>query len=307
METTDSARSARNRDGKLLNALSFDIEDYFHASALAGAFGDTRWDDLPSRVQPNTERLIDLLDEQGIKATFYILGWVAKRYPGLVRKIAGRGHEVACHGYSHQQIFNQPPDVFQSETIRAKQVLEDLAGATVSGYRAASFSITRKSLWALEVLAEAGFTYDSSIFPVVHDRYGLPGAPRFPYRIELASGRSLIEFPPPTLRILGLTIPAGGGGYFRLLPYVYSRLALRFLNQVERKPMMFYLHPWDIDSQQPVGKVGRLTRIRHYFNAAGCEARLRRLLNEAAFSSAADVLKECGKTALPVVRMESFV
>ena len=280
----------RESRGSIVNALSIDVEDYFHASALTGAFGDRAWGDLPSRVRRNTHRLLDLFDDCGTRATFFVLGWVAERDPGLVRDIHARGHELACHGLTHKLVFDQTPKEFREETRRAKQLIEDAAGTAVNGYRAASFSITRRSLWALDVLADCGFSYDSSIFPVHHDRYGVPGAARAPHRLALPTGATLIEFPPSTIRVAGLTLPAGGGGYFRLLPYAYTRFSLRQLNDREREPLMFYLHPWEIDEDQPVGDVKWLTRIRHYRNLGACESRLRRLLGERPFAPIRDVL-----------------
>jgi polysaccharide deacetylase family protein (PEP-CTERM system associated) len=292
-------------DTRILNALSFDIEEYFHAAVLKGAFGDTTWEMLPSTVRQNTGRLLDMLEQESVTGTFFMLGWVAERFPALVKQIASRGHEIACHGYSHELVFTQSPAVFREETLRAKHLLEDLTGAPVAGYRAASFSITRKSLWALDILAEAGFLYDSSIYPVMHDRYGITGAPRFPYRLKLDAGE-LVEFPPPTLRLFGMTLPAAGGGYFRLLPYAYSQLALRMLNSVERKPLMFYLHPWEIDSVQPRGKVSWPNRVRHYFNVERVEQRLRQLVRAARFGSVEQSLRSCTREGLPELSVRAF-
>ena len=281
---------AAERGETIVNALSFDVEDYFHASALAGAFGAKSWDELPSRVQDNMDNLLDILDAQGVKATMFILGWVARRFPELVRAAARRGHEIACHGLTHKLIYQQTPQEFATETAEARKVLEDLTGCHIRGYRAASFSITRRSLWALDVLASQGFEYDSSIFPIVHDRYGIPGAPRLPYRLVLGGSTSMIEFPPSTMRIAGLTLPVGGGGYFRLFPYGYTRLGLKLLNGRERMPLMFYSHPWEIDIHQPRASVGPLTAIRHYHNLRRVRPRLEALLGAFRFAPACQVL-----------------
>ena len=291
---------------KVVNALSFDVEDYFHATALANAFRGESWETLPSRVETNTRRLLDLLDRANTKATFFVLGWVAERFGGLVREINYRGHEIGSHGYSHSLIYTQTEKDFRAETRKGKATLEQLIGVRVRGYRAASFSIVRKSLWALDVLGEEGFEYDSSIFPVLHDRYGMLGAPRFPHYLRLSSGATLIEVPPSTLRFAGMTLPTGGGGYFRLLPYSYTEFSLRRLNFVERQPMVFYLHPWDMDEQQPRGDVSLVTKARHYFNVARCEHRLAKLLSRWSFAPITTVLGRLGN-GLPVHQHKSYV
>ncbi len=274
----------------MVNALSFDIEDYFHAAALEHAFGGAAWESLPSRVEVNTRQLMDLLDESGVKATFFVLGWVAERNVSLVKEIHSRGHEVACHGYSHRLIYRQSPEEFRQETVRAKSLLEDAIGEPVRGYRAASFSITGRSIWAIRIIREAGFEYDSSIFPIRHDRYGVPGASRFPHRVDCGEAGELIEFPPSTLQFGKLVLPVGGGGYFRLLPYWYTSFGLRRLNSREGQPLMFYLHPWEVDVEQPAGNVGWLTRVRHYRNIHQCAARLRKLISANQFAPVRDIL-----------------
>ena len=208
------------------NALTVDVEDYFHVAAFSRQIDPATWDRYPLRVERNTHLLLDLFAEREVRATFFVLGWVAERCPQLVRAIAEQGHEVACHGYSHQLIYGQTPDTFRAETIRAKSCLEDQAQCPILGYRAASYSITKRSLWALDILAELGFSYDSSIFPVHHDRYGIPESPRWPYRIDTCSGGSIIEFPPSTLAFGGYRLPVAGGGYFRIYPYWLTRFAL---------------------------------------------------------------------------------
>lgn len=274
-----------------LNALTVDVEDYFHVSAFSASIDQNRWDDHELRVEANTSRLLDLFDSQGIKATFFVLGWVAERRPEIVEQISSRGHEVACHGYSHQLVYNQTPEVFREETIRSKQILEDIIAAPVRGYRAASYSITEKSLWALDVLAEAGFDYDSSIFPVHHDRYGIPDAPENPHRLTTPKGASLVEFPLSTAHLLKYRLPIAGGGYFRLYPYWLTRMGL---SQVNRRglPFIFYLHPWEVDPDQPRIEAGWLSRFRHYNNLDKCEPRLRRLIQDFSFGTVADVLSQ---------------
>lgn len=249
------------------------------------------WDRFSLRVERNTQRLLDLFAEQGVQATFFVLGWVAERCPSLVRALADQGHEVACHGYSHQLIYEQTPAVFRAETIRAKACLEDQTQRPVLGYRAASYSITKRSLWALDILAELGFAYDSSIFPIHHDRYGIPGSPRWPYRFATPSGGSLVEFPPSTLAVGRHHLPVAGGGYFRLYPYQLTRFALSRINHSEGRPFIFYLHPWEIDPEQPRIRAGWLSTLRHYTNLSRCEGRLRRLLRDFSFAPAGEVLE----------------
>ena len=273
------------------NALTVDVEDYFHVAAFARQIDPATWDNFPLRVERNTRRLLDLFAERDVRATFFVLGWVAERCSDLVRAIAEQGHEVACHGYSHKLIYGQAPAVFREETIRAKACLEDQAQCPVLGYRAASYSITKRSLWALDILAELGFAYDSSIFPVHHDRYGIPDSPRWPYRID-TDGGSLIEFPPSTLAVGGHRLPVAGGGYFRIYPYQLTRFSLSRINRIEGQPFIFYLHPWEVDPEQPRIRAGWLSRFRHYTNLSRCEERLRRLLGDFRFVPAGEVLGE---------------
>lgn len=261
------------------NALSFDVEDYYQVAAFSGCVDKESWDSRPSRVDRNTGRLLEILARRGLHATFFVLGWIAERHPGIVRDIAQAGHEVACHGYSHELIYRQTRESFRAETHRARSVLEDQSQLPVRGYRAASWSITRSSLWALDVLHEQGFTYDSSIFPTHHDLYGIPDAPRHPHRITLPDGGSILEFPPSTLRLGRVNVPVAGGGYFRLLPLFVTRWAIRRINR-EGLPFLFYLHPWEIDPGQPRLKAGLKSRFRHYSNLASCERKLSSLLDE---------------------------
>jgi polysaccharide deacetylase family protein (PEP-CTERM system associated) len=278
----------------IANAFTIDVEDYYHVSALAPAIPRDTWGDRESRVSASTDRLLALLDEHRVKGTFFVLGWVADRVPQLIKRIASLGHEVACHGYSHELIYRQSPDVFTAETHRAKALLEDLTGLPVVGYRAASFSITPRSRWALDTLIELGFLYDSSIFPVRHDRYGMPGAARFPGLVQAPSGRQIVEFPMSTAEAGPVRIPVSGGGYFRLLPYWFTRRGLRSINERDGMPFTFYLHPWEVDPEQPRVQVKWLSRFRHYTNLSKCEPRLRRLLGEFRFTTMRKVLRSQG-------------
>jgi polysaccharide deacetylase family protein (PEP-CTERM system associated) len=279
------------------NALTVDVEDYFHVSALAPSIERSSWDARQSRVVGNTQRLLELFDDFGAKATFFVLGWVAERYPQLVKDIAARGHEVACHGLSHRLVYEQSPQEFRAETLRSKEVLEDITGTTVLGYRAASYSIVRESLWALDILVELGFRYDSSIFPVKHDRYGIPGAERVPHRLSTPGRKAIVEWPLSTAKVAGFRLPVSGGGYFRLLPYWVTRWGLASINRSEQRPFVFYLHPWEIDPDQPRVPASWLSRFRHYTNLEKCEARLRRLLGEFRFGTAKDGLAQLGLLA----------
>jgi polysaccharide deacetylase family protein (PEP-CTERM system associated) len=281
----------------LLNAMSVDVEEYFHASALTKVAPSSQWDALPSRVDPATRRLLDLFASRQVQATFFILGWVAERHPALVRAIAAAGHEIASHGYGHEIVYSLSEAAFREDVRRSRQILEDLTGQPVVGYRAPSFSITRQSLWALDVLLEEGYRYDASIFPVRHDRYGIPDAPRHAYTIALESG-SLVEVPPSTVRLAGQNLAVAGGGYFRLLPYGWTRSGLARLNRREQRPAIFYLHPWEIDTEQPRLPVGTATRLRHYGNLGRTLGRLGRLLGEFRFGTVTDVLAAVGP--LPV-------
>jgi polysaccharide deacetylase family protein (PEP-CTERM system associated) len=260
----------------IVNAMTIDVEDYFHVSAFAGVLDRASWPKLESRVERNTERLLDLFDQHQVRITFFVLGWVAERYPALIKSLHRRGHEVACHGLTHELVYKQTPEVFRSETQRSKSLLEDLTGAPVRGYRAASYSITNASLWALDILVELGFEYDSSIFPIYHDLYGMPNAPRRPHRV--AQGK-LLEIPLTTVQIAGQRLPCAGGGYFRLLPYSLFRWGLRRVN-TEGLPAVFYMHPWEIDPDQPRIEAPLRSRFRHYTNLHRTEGRLTKLLKE---------------------------
>jgi polysaccharide deacetylase family protein (PEP-CTERM system associated) len=275
------------------NALTVDVEDYFQVSAFAKSVNRNDWDSYPLRVEKNTQRIMDMFDEAQVKATFFVLGWVADRNKDLVKEIAQRGHEVASHGYSHQLIYNQSQKDFREETIRSKSILEDIVQGPVRGYRAASYSITNESLWALDVLAEAGFDYDSSIFPVRHDRYGIPDAKEMPHILETPQGHSLVEFPLSTAKIFNYKLPVAGGGYFRLYPYALTRAGLRQVN-ARQQQFIFYLHPWEIDPDQPNIEASWFSRFRHYNNLEKCESRLRRLMKDFQFGTAWQVLGTLG-------------
>ena len=281
-------------DTQITNALTFDVEEYFHAEAFAEVVRREEWPALESRVIEATERIVDLLEATETKATFFVLGWVAERYPALVRTIQKRGHEIACHGYGHQMITRLNRADLREDVRRAKAVIEDAAGVPVMGYRAPTFSVVRETLWSLDVLIEAGFRYDSSIFPIVHDRYGMPGAPRFPHQRSAGAGMTIAEFPLSTIDRFGWRFPVAGGGYFRLLPYAMTRWALRQLNQRERQPAIVYLHPWELDSGQPRLRVGALTRFRHSVNTRTTEGKLLRLMQEFRFGPVREVLTGAG-------------
>ena len=269
--------------GEIRNAMTVDVEDYFQVSAFEKYIARADWDALEPRVERNTNRILDLFAEHGVKATFFVLGWVAERYPALLRRMADEGHEIASHGYSHVRASEQSEAEFRQDVSRARKLLEDLSGTPVVGYRAASYSIGRKNLWALSVLDEEGYRYSSSIYPVRHDLYGMPEAPRFAF-FPLGRGR-ILEVPVTTLSLGGKTFPCGGGGFFRLYPYLLSKLALAHINRRERESGIFYFHPWEIDPQQPRPGV-RLdlrTRIRHYLNLSRMENRIRALLRDFAW------------------------
>jgi polysaccharide deacetylase family protein (PEP-CTERM system associated) len=270
------------------NALTIDVEDYFHVSAFAPYVRREDWDRLPCRVERNVDEILAMLAEHGVRATYFTLGWVAERYPALVRRIVDQGHELASHGYAHQRATEQNRNEFREDVTRAKRLLEDISGVAVQGYRAPSFSISEGNLWALECLSEAGYRYSSSVYPVRHDHYGMPSAPRFAFHPQ--AGRGLLELPLTTVRYFNQNFPAGGGGFFRLLPYRVSRAWLRRVNTVDRKPCIFYFHPWEIDPQQPrFRQASALARFRHYLNLERTEARLHRLLADFAWGPIAQV------------------
>jgi len=262
----------------VVNAMTVDVEDYFHAEALSGCFPASQWDAVEGRVEFNVARLLQLFDTAGVEATFFVLGWVAERYPQMVRSIAAAGHEIASHGYAHRRVDQQERSEFEADVRKAKAILEQTVGRMVVGYRAPTFSITRHGFWAFEVLERAGYRYSSSIFPIRHDTYGIPDAPRFPF--NPAEG-SLIEIPMTTTVRFGGNFPCAGGGYFRLLPYWLSRKNMRRVNNLDRRPCVFYVHPWEIDPAQPrQSSISRRSSWRHYTNLHATEGRLERLLRE---------------------------
>jgi len=342
----------------MLNALTIDVEDYFQVHAFSNVIRYEDWGNFESRVERNTDRILGILDDcrpaacalplgpdaspltpcalchAPQRATFFVLGWIAERYPGLIREIRNRGHEVACHGYAHRLIYNQSREEFRDDVKKAKAILEDIIGNGVIGYRAPSYSITNRSLWALEILKEEGFLYDSSIFPIRHDVYGLSTAPRFPFTIAFngngkvdfsapsrpasyalrpepyalrlspsalrLSPSALIEFPLSTLRFGGMNFPISGGGYFRLFPYEAVRRGLRRINEREGHPFIFYLHPWEFDPGQPrIRGVGVKSRFRHYLNLDKTEMRLKKMLRQFSFAPIHNILGRYCATPLP--------
>lgn len=282
---------------RVVNAMTVDVEDYFQVSAFDRIVSRTSWGERESRVVGNTERLLECFDRHGVHGTFFILGWVAERCPALVRQIASRGHELASHGFHHQLIYTLTPHQFREDVRRAKAVIEDAGGCQVRGYRAPSFSIVRSSLWALDVLIEEGHAYDASIFPIHHDRYGIPDAPRAPHVIERSAG-AIVEVPASTVRIGKSNLPIAGGGYFRLLPYAFTKWGINRVNAAG-EPVVFYLHPWEIDPDQPRLPVSRLTALRHYSNLDDTMNRLDRMMNDFAFDTIASALNVAGTAAAP--------
>ena len=288
----------------ITNYLTIDVEDYFHVSAFEKISPPSTWAGRECRVERNTDFILNILDEYKVKATFFILGWVAERYPQLTKKIASQGHEIACHGYLHQRLSLQDRGTYREDICKAKGILEDQIGAPVLGYRAPSYSITRETSWAFDELIEAGFKYDSSIFPMKHDFYGIPDWPRFSgYAVKTEQGwqpsdsvlpgqLSINELPITTLKLGHKNLPIAGGGYFRLLPYAVTQWGLKRINQQEQQPFVFYLHPWEFDPQQPrMAGASAKSRFRHYLNLSRTEKRFRRLLSDFKFGSIRDGLQ----------------
>ena len=275
---------------QIVNAMTVDVEDYFHVSAFDGIVSRAGWDGYESRVSRNTERLLEVFAAANVRSTFFVLGWVADKFPALVRRIADAGHEVASHGYHHQLLYVLTPQQFREDVRRAKLTLEQASGRPVLGFRAPSFSVIKSSLWALDVLIEEGHVYDASIFPIHHDRYGIPDAPRHAHVMRRSAG-SLVEMPASTVQLGRFNFPIAGGGYFRLLPYGWTRWGMRRINEIERQPVVFYMHPWEVDPDQPRMEVGRMTRWRHYGGLEKTVDRLRRLLHDFRFDSLESILK----------------
>jgi polysaccharide deacetylase family protein (PEP-CTERM system associated) len=264
-------------DTTITNALTIDVEDYFQVSAFAPHIARSEWNTRECRVEHNVNCILEMLAHRGTKATFFTLGWIAERYPQLVRQIVQEGHELASHGYGHERASDQTEAAFFADIQLAKIVLEDLAGSEVNGYRAPSFSIGSGNLWAFDCLARAGYRYSSSVYPIRHDHYGMPDSPRFAYEVR----PGLIEIPITTLRVLNRNLPSSGGGYFRLLPYALSRWMLSRVNRQDRESGIFYFHPWEIDTGQPrIAGISSKTRFRHYVNIGRMEERLNQLLGD---------------------------
>lgn len=274
----------------LTNALTIDVEDYFQVSAFAPFIRRDDWPRRECRVERNVELILGLLEARGVRATFFTLGWVAERYPALVRRIVAGGHELASHGYGHERASDLDHAAFRHDVSRAKGLLEDIGGVPVRGYRAPSFSIGSANLWAFDVLAETGHAYSSSIYPIQHDHYGMPDSPRFAYRV----GPGLLEVPVTTVRLMNRNLPSSGGGYFRLLPYPVSRWLIRRVNRQDHESAVFYFHPWELDPGQPrVPGIDAKTRFRHYVNIARMENRLRLLLEDFRWGRMDDIFLGC--------------
>ncbi len=268
---------------EIQNYLTIDVEDYFQVAAFEKVINPLHWNDYPSRVERNTRRILELFEKYGVKATFFIVGWTAEQFPNIVKEIASQGHEIGCHSYRHQKIYNLTPKEFRQDTKIAKDILENLTGQPITGYRAPTYSITKKSLWALDILQELGFKWDSSIFPIFHDNYGIPDSPRFEYKLP---EHDLMEYPISTALFFGRKVPVAGGGYFRIFPYWFTKMALRKINEQEKQAFVFYLHPWEVDPAQPrIENGGWKSRFRHYQNLDKTEKRLNRLLHDFSFGS----------------------
>jgi polysaccharide deacetylase family protein (PEP-CTERM system associated) len=286
------------------NVVSFDVEDYFHVGAFAENIDKSQWATLPSRVEANTDKILEMMAKNGTVGTFFVLGWVADHFPRLVQRIAGAGHEIACHSQEHRRVFDLNPAEFRSDTLAAKQAIENACGVRVRGYRAPNFSITQNSLWALEILAELGFDYDSSIFPVHHPNYGMPAVPRFPFIITTKAG-PLVEFPLTTVQLGGSRSPLSGGAYLRVLPYWYMRWGFGYVNTKENQPFCLYLHPWELDAQQPRMN-GRFTaRLRHYIGLRSTEIKLAKLLKEFDYQLMGTMV-DSSRASLTPVALESL-
>lgn len=274
----------------MLNALTFDIEDYYQVEAFKNYITFEEWPQYPSRVEANTQKILDILTERHVRATFFMLGWIAERFPEMVKRIVGGGHELATHGYAHHMVYKQTPAEFEADLAKSIEVLERLSGIKILGYRAPTYSIIEDSYWAFDILIKHNLLYDSSIFPITHDRYGVPNSERFPYRIERDTGASIMEFPLSTLRLWKWNFPIAGGGYLRLFPYWLLKYSLRALNR-QQKPAILYLHPWELDPDQPrIPDIPITTRFRHYVNLHSTADKLRCLLRDFQFAPIREVL-----------------
>lgn len=275
----------------MLNALTFDIEDYFQVEAFKDYVSFDEWPTYQSRVVQNTRKIMDILDERHVKATFFVLGWVAERFPDMVRQLADGGHEIATHGYAHDMVYTQSPEVFEQDLVKSINILEQISGTKIIGYRAPTYSIIEQSFWAFDILIRHKLRYDSSIFPIIHDRYGVPDGERFPHIIKRDGMSTLYEFPLSTLRFWKWNFPVAGGGYLRLLPYTVVKQSVAWLNR-KQKPVIIYLHPWELDPAQPkIPNLPARTRFRHYLNLHTTGNKLRKLVHDFEFGPIRDVLK----------------
>lgn len=282
-----------------INGLSVDVEDWFQVGAFETVIGRDSWSSLTTRVERNCDAILGLFAEAGVKGTFFTLGWVAKRHPALMRRIAGEGHEIASHGWDHARVFRMKPEEFAHDLDTSRKTIEDASGETVRGYRAPSFSIDHRTPWAHEILAEQGYLYSSSVAPIVHDHYGWREAPRFAFR-PLANS-PLVEIPVTTATFAGRRLAAGGGGFFRVLPYGFSRWAIRQVNRRDGRPAVFYFHPWEVDPDQPrVSNAPLRSRLRHYTNLDGMAAKLRQLVREFAWGRMDELAQREAATAAPL-------
>lgn len=276
----------------MINALTIDVEDYFNVSGFESRIKFEDWGKFQSRVECNTDRLLSILRKYDVKATFFVLGWTAERYPHLVKAIHQEGHEIASHSYAHRLVYKQTKEKFRQDLKKSKALLEDVIQERIIGYRAPSYSITKDSLWAVDILMEEGFLYDSSIFPIRRDRYGIPNGNRFPYKIHGHNGSAIMEFPLSTVRILNNNVPVAGGGYLRLFPYRFIKWGLKRINEREKQPVVVYLHPWEIDKDQPRMEGSMMSRFRHYVCLEKMEPRLQELLRDFKFSTMKDLFLE---------------
>jgi polysaccharide deacetylase family protein (PEP-CTERM system associated) len=282
----------------LRNIISVDVEEYFHPSELAACVSPDRWAELPSLVEPQTRRVLDMFARHGVQGTFFVLGWVAERYPGLVREIASRGHEIGCHSFAHRLVYDLTPVEFRQDTERAVQAIEDACGVTPRAYRAPSYSITLRSMWALEILVDSGFTHDSSIYPILHDRYGIPGFGGQARTLSTPSG-SIVEVPIATVKLSNRTVaPVGGGAYLRLLPYRYTAAGIRRINHHDKQPACMYFHPWELDSEQPRLARGWVSRLRTYGGLRSMPRKLEKLLSDFPFTTLTAVHPSPGTTRI---------
>jgi polysaccharide deacetylase family protein (PEP-CTERM system associated) len=284
-------KNQNSKNGSMTHILSVDVEDYFQVEAFAGSVSRESWNQWPSRVVANTQRVLDLFDEHNARATFFFVGWVAEQFPQLVREVQSRGHELACHSYWHRTVYRLSPDEFRLDTLLAKKVIEDAAGVEVRGYRAPSWSITKSCLWALDILGEEGFTYDSSIYPIHHDLYGVPSAQRFPYTHVCGNGLELREFPPATLRFAGTNFPVAGGGYLRIFPSAFTEHAFHTFEKNYDERVVVYLHPWELDPEQPRIQGPLKSRLRHYTNLGRMRNKLAGTLSRHRFQRFSDVMR----------------